>query len=84
MTFSVIRVFNLWLGTLTGSYLDTLRPCVNSSVSLTTIKILHFSARPSLRVRNMGNTNSATVNRDSPKVHRDLCGLRYDNRFSFA
>ncbi|SOV07288.1 uncharacterized protein UDID_01262 [Ustilago sp. UG-2017a] len=32
----------------------------------------------------MGNTNSATVNRDPPKVHRDLCGLRYDNRFSFA
>jgi len=21
---------------------------------------------------------------DAPKVHRDLCGLRYDNRFSFA
>ncbi|SAM74873.1 uncharacterized protein UBRO_01262 [Ustilago bromivora] len=32
----------------------------------------------------MGSTNSATVNRDPPKVHRDLCGLRYDNRFSFA
>ncbi|GAC72946.1 hypothetical protein PANT_7c00350 [Moesziomyces antarcticus T-34] len=31
----------------------------------------------------MGNTNSA-LNRDPPKVHRTLCGLRYDNAFGFA
>jgi len=31
----------------------------------------------------MGNTNSA-MNQDPPKVHRDLCGLRYDNRYGFA
>lgn len=24
------------------------------------------------------------MNRDAPKVHRNLCGLRYDNRFAFA
>lgn len=24
------------------------------------------------------------MNRDPPKVHRDLCGLRYDNKFGFA
>lgn len=31
----------------------------------------------------MGNTNSA-MNRDPPKAHRNLCGLRYDNQFGFA
>lgn len=31
----------------------------------------------------MGNTNSA-LNRDPPKAHRMLCGLRYDNSFGFA
>ncbi|SPO25056.1 uncharacterized protein UTRI_01573_B [Ustilago trichophora] len=31
----------------------------------------------------MGTANSA-LNRDPPKVHRSLCGLRYDNRFTFA
>ncbi|GAC93929.1 hypothetical protein PHSY_001497 [Pseudozyma hubeiensis SY62] len=31
----------------------------------------------------MGNTNSA-MNRDPPKAHRALCGLRYDNQFGFA
>ncbi|CBQ70232.1 conserved hypothetical protein [Sporisorium reilianum SRZ2] len=31
----------------------------------------------------MGNTKSA-LNRDPPKVHQDLCGLRYDNRYGFA
>lgn len=26
----------------------------------------------------------SAMNRDPPKVHRDLCGLRYDNKFGFA
>ncbi|SNX82203.1 uncharacterized protein MEPE_00909 [Melanopsichium pennsylvanicum] len=31
----------------------------------------------------MGNMNSS-MHMDPPKVHRPLCGLRYDNRYSFA
>ncbi|KAL9938063.1 hypothetical protein V8E36_002686 [Tilletia maclaganii] len=28
--------------------------------------------------------NASIMNTDPPKVHRELCGLRYDNRFPFA
>lgn len=42
-----------------------------------------FPTRPSTSAYKMGNMPSA-MNMDPPKVYRDLCGLRYDNKFRFA
>lgn len=38
---------------------------------------------PRYTLATMGNMSSV-MNTDPPKVHRNLCGLRYDNRFAFG